>query len=250
MAALRAATTGSPSAEEQAWVERIEALRTSLLQSAEPLEIEDFGAGKRDRLDTQEHRDVQTTTRTLGHMTLSSKPERWAYLLFRLIRELRPTTCVEMGACVGISAAYQAAALEMNGSGQLVSLEGADVLARRSTQTLDELGLGHRASVRLGPFAETLPPVLAELSPLDWVFVDGHHAEKATLDYAEMILPALGTEAVVVFDDINWSAGMRRAWESIQQDERFSLTVDMRSVGLAVVSAGRQVRGSISVSFG
>jgi predicted O-methyltransferase YrrM len=251
VAALRAATSGVPSAEEQAWIDRIESMRRSLSASTEPLVIEDFGAGRHDEETTEQQQAAgQTTTRTLGKMTASSKPPRWAYLLFRLIRELRPETGLEMGACVGISAAYQAAALELNGTGRLLSLEGSSVLAERSTKTLQELGLDHRAAVRLGSFSDTLPGAAAELAPLDWAFVDGHHAEGPTVAYAEQLLPFLSKEAVVVFDDINWSPGMRRAWKQIQADERFSMTVDLRSVGLAVVTNTPPARRSLAISFG
>lgn len=241
---------GRPSSDERAWVDRIEKMRAALGASVEPLEIVDFGAGKRDADNTQETREVTTTTRTLGHMTTSSKPPRWAYLLFRLVREFRPETGLEMGACIGISAAYQAAAMELNGTGRLLSLEGSSVLAERSRRTLADLGLGQRATVQLGSFADTLQSSVDQLRPLQWAFIDGHHAEAATLKYTETILPALAEEAIVVYDDINWSPGMRRAWQQVVNDSRFSLTVDLRSVGLAVVSADAAAKQALSISYG
>jgi predicted O-methyltransferase YrrM len=249
IAGLRAATLGRPSAAEKSWVTRIELLRALLRTSPRQLEILDLGAGKASEADAGPPRAVTTISRTLGTMTNSSKPPQWAYLLFRLIRELRPTSCLEMGACVGISAAYQSAALELNGSGRLVTLEGADILAERSARTLDELGLDHRATVRLGRFSDTLPSVLGELRPVDWAFVDGDHQEQATVGYMNEILSAVGPEAVLVFDDINWSAGMRKAWKRIVADGRFALTVDLRSVGLAVVSKSATGRRDLAIAY-
>jgi hypothetical protein len=46
-------------------------------------------------------------------------------------------------------------------------------------------------------------------------------------------------EAVFVFDDVNWSDGMRNAWSTIVDDPRIALTVDLRSVGIAVASPRR-----------
>lgn len=247
--ALRKATLGRGTREEQQWIRRIELMRKLLLTSPDPLEIVDFGAGTGAQFDDGRQDTTHVTVRALGDMARSSKPPQWAYLLFRLVRELRVDSCLEMGACVGISAAYQAAALELNGRGSLITLEGSDVLAARSTRTLDELGLSHRATVRLGRFADTLPGAAAELDPLGMAFIDGHHVESATLDYMEQILPHLAPEAVIVFDDINWSDGMRKAWAAIVEDDRFALTVDLRSVGLAVRSASAEGQQHITVPY-
>lgn len=247
--ALTTATTDSPDPQESAWVARIEATRRRLAASREPLTVTDYGAGRRGDLTRLAVATGTLTTPTLGEMTRSSKPPRWAYLLFRLIRELQPRTGLELGACVGISASYQSAAMDLNGHGRLVSLEGADILAERSRLTLDELGLSHRAEVRLGTFTDTLDAALAELSPLEWAFIDGHHDGPATLMYAERILASVAPEAVLVFDDINWSSGMRDAWQEVVADERYSLTVDLRGVGLAVVSAEGRSRQRLSISY-
>src|SRR5690349_19172562 len=168
IAGLKAATVARTS-EERAWANRIEALRNLMLLSPEPLAITDYGAGKEAALDTGSEPGAQvrhTSVRTLSDMTRSSKKPHWARLLFHVVRALQPQTCLEMGACVGISASYQAAALELNGAGRLITLEGAEPLAARTERTLQELGLSHRAEVRLGQFTDTLAGVLSELAPL------------------------------------------------------------------------------------
>lgn len=248
LSAVQQAARRRPDPAEKAWLDRIEQRRAVLGASDEPLQITDFGAGSsRDHGETGAGR---TVTRTLGSMTRSSKQPEWAYLLFRLVRRLRPQTCLELGSCVGISAAYQAAALELNGGdGRLLTLEGSDVLAEQSARTLQELGLGSRAQVRVGPFAETLDRAAAELRPLQWAFVDGHHDEAATLAYTEQLLPVLAAEAVLVFDDIDWSPGMRSAWGALRRDPRFGLTVDLRTLGLAVVTAEPNPPRAVRLSY-
>ena len=246
--ALRMATSGRRTPDERDWIGRIEILRSLLASSPDVLELEDFGAGARSEGQNLSSQALMTT-RTLGKMTESSKPPRWAYMLFRLIRELKSKTALELGACVGISAAYQASAMQLNGTGHLITLEGATVLAARATRTLDELGLGQRAEVRLGAFADTLATAIADLAPVDYAFIDGHHVEQATLDYAKQILPALSDEAVLIFDDINWSDGMRRAWQAVLKDDRYALTVDLRAVGLAVVSKSATTRSHLSIGY-
>jgi hypothetical protein len=54
---------------------------------------------------------------------------------------------------------------------------------------------------------------------------------------------------VLMFDDINWSPGMASAWRTIASDPRFALTVDLRSMGLAVVSEHAEPQRSLAVSY-
>lgn len=247
--AIRSALAGRPTPAEAAWIDRIEGVRAQLESSTDPLQIIDYGAGRAHQYDDGTADTEHVTTRTLGEMSGSSKPAPWAYLLFRLARELRPASILELGACVGISASYQAAALELNGYGRLLTLEGSDVLADRSQATFAELGLAGRASVRQGRFAETLGAAAESLQPVGIAFIDGHHVGTATIDYMEQILPFVGPEAVLVFDDVNWSEGMRAAWRTIKESERFALTVDHRSVGLAVVSRSATTRQSLTIPY-
>ena len=227
-------------------------MRALMLTSPLPLTITDYGAGKANTLESASNDPTITadvSVRTLSEMAGASKKPHWAYLLFRIIRAVQPATCIEMGACVGVSASYQAAALELNNKGTLITLEGADSLADRTERTLTELGLDTRASVRRGPFADTLAGALADMSPLDYAFVDGHHTESATIEYMQAMMPHLAAEAVLVFDDIDWSTGMRNAWSTIAGDERFALTLDLGTIGIAVVSASSTERQTLKISY-
>lgn len=112
-----------------------------------------------------------------------------------------------MGACLGISGAYQAAALELNGAGKLCTMEGAPAFAQVAIGNWKSLGLSERVSVAIGPFHTTLAAVLATGRPVDFCFIDGHHDEAATMQYFEQVLPCLAPAALLVFDDIRWSRG-------------------------------------------
>jgi predicted O-methyltransferase YrrM len=156
------------------------------------------------------------TTRVIGEVCkVASKPPVWAEVLFRLVRARRPANCVEMGTCMGISASYIASALKLNGQGRLVTLEGAAAFAEVARANLSSLGL-ENATVHVGRFADTLPPTLRDLQPVEFLFVDGHHDRDATLDYFAQARPHLAGTSTVVFDDIEWSEGMREAWTQIQ----------------------------------
>lgn len=233
--ALRAAATRSLSPEERSRFQEIEALRRRLLEDATELTVMDYGAGSGDEtLDEAEMARGRPKTLTVAEACGVSKTRAWARLLFHLIRELEPDVCVEMGTCVGISAAYQAAALQLNGHGRLVTMEGAQPLARLSENNLIGLGL-ENARVVTGRFQDTLGDVLAEHAPVDFVFIDGHHDEHATLGYFEQVRPYLAPAAVLVFDDIAWSAGMARAWTAVTEHPDVTLSVSLGAMGLCTV---------------
>src|SRR6185437_7013815 len=128
---------------------------------------------------------------------------------------------------------YLGAAQKLNQRGRVATLEGAPALAALAEQHLQSLGLDN-VRVVVGRFQDTLAGVIQSDRPLDFVFIDGHHEEKATLQYFEQVYPALASKAVVVFDDIAWSDGMQRAWRSIEDDPRVQLSVDLSRVGVAV----------------
>lgn len=244
--ALKGALRGSFEPEERAWIRQIEALRRLLLVSPQPFEMVDYGAGTRS---DPTHGSVTTSTRTIGAMTRYSKSPMWAKLLFRLVRALEPETVLELGSCVGISAAYLGAGLRLNGHGRLISLEGVPALAERSARTLEELGLTDVGEIRLGEFGETLPAAIDDLKPVGCAFIDGNHEETATLEYAEQVLATAAPEALLVFDDINYDDSMRRAWQTIRHDQRYALTIDLRAVGLAVVSESAASRHEAAIGY-
>lgn len=235
-AALLAAAKGTLVGEDRDWSERIEAMREALLADEREIVVMDYGAGSSGaNLTEDEMARGARKQRTIAQACAVSKPRRWALLLFHLARHLRPNVCIELGTCVGMSAAYQAAALQLNGRGRLITLEGAPELADLASSNLQQLGLSN-ARVVTGRFQDTLAGVLAEEAPVDMVFIDGHHDEEATLRYFQQVRPHLSTPgALVIFDDINWSSGMRRAWDAVAGDAGVQHALSLGTVGLCVV---------------
>jgi predicted O-methyltransferase YrrM len=212
---------------ERGWVAALESLRAAMEASDEPISValpNSRGVDKQAPLgDTCRRR---------------SKKPRWALLLLLLARRLRPERALELGTCLGVSAGYLAGGLHLNDRGRLVTMEGARALADRSAANLAGLGL-RNVEVVPGLFRTTLDEVLSRHRPVELAFVDGHHDERATLEYLDRIFPALAEPAVVVFDDIRWSEGMARAWVAIQDDPRVRVAVDLDRVGICVVGPPR-----------
>lgn len=242
--AVEGAVRGRATPEERAWIRRIEALRRRLLASERRVALPDFGPGHSSVSD-REPWSGYSPSRTVAEQCAGSKSPFGARVLFRLVREFGPARCLELGANLGISAAYQSAALRLNGAGALTTVEGAPELARLARENLSSLGL--EAQVLEGRFGDVLPAVLAAPEPLDYVFIDGHHDGPATVAYFDRIHPSLARGALVVFDDVEWSSGMARAWEEIRGDPRVRVSVGLGAMGIAWVDGadGPRVRADV-----
>ena len=162
-----------------------------------------------------------------------SLPPAWCALLMRLVRELEPRSCLELGTGAGISTAYQAAALALNGSGTLQTLEGSPDWARRAGANLSALGLDD-VGIVVGTITETLPAAVERGRPIDFAYIDAEHETEPAVAQFERILPGLSPGAVLVFDDVDWSQ-MRAAYERIRRHPRVAAAVGVGRLGLAVV---------------
>lgn len=228
--ALRTTALGWMPSQEREWARRIEARRQGLLGDPAVTEpVFDPGApGPKGSLQML-YEPVRVEVASL----LMSLPAIWCTLLMRLIRELAPRRCLELGTAFGISGAYQAAALELNGAGALTTLEGAREWAEIAEGGFAELGL-KRVETLVGPIEETFAKA-ATPGPFEYVFVDAEHSEAAILSYFDLMLPHLSGGAVVVFDDIDWSEGVWSAWRSISGHERVSTGFGLGRMGVAMI---------------
>lgn len=162
-------------------------------------------------------------------------PPVWGAFLMRLVRELKPRSSLELGTGIGISAGYEAAALELNGGGRLVTIDGSAEWAAVAEEGLSSLGLSG-VEFNVGAIEGTLPRALERVAPVDYAFVDAEHTEEATIGYFESIVPHMSPEGVMVFDDIPWNRELRRTWRRIAHDERVSAAFALGRMGVAVIS--------------
>lgn len=225
-AALRTTALGLVPAEERAWIDRIDAHRRRL--PALVASVEDPNSPRRPPSER-----LAEASRACQWMSL---PPVWGGFLTRLVRELGPRSSLELGTGFGVSAAFQAAALELNRCGTLLSLdiEGMTMLAQPA---LSRLGLGRRVELVPGRIEETLAVTLERAGTIDYALLDADHTEQGTLAAFDAVLPRVSRGAVVVLDDINWTAEMRRAWRRIRDRERVSASVGLRRLGIVIVAS-------------
>jgi predicted O-methyltransferase YrrM len=222
--------------QENEAFEKIEKIRFQYLNSDQVVEMMDYGAMDPETKLTKEemnkgfHRKVMISE----VCRKSSLPDKWGKLLFKLIRKTKPEHCLELGTCLGISAAYQLAALRLNEKGRLTSIEGAVEFVNivKENFPLEE----NKNFLPLqGKFTDVLPGVLSKNISFDFVFVDGHHDKNATLQYFELLFPSFQDTSIVIFDDINWSKGMKETWNLLKNDERIKYSLDLHKWGIGII---------------
>lgn len=235
--ALERTAAAQASPQERQWLEAVAELRVRMDACDEPIEVLDFGAGSpQSRRPEEEMARGVPVRMSVAECSRASKDDLWGLLLFMLVREFGCARGLELGTNLGVSASYQAAAMQLNGGGTLTTCEGAPQLAELSRRNIAGLGLDN-ARVVTGKFTDTLPEICERDGPFDYVFIDGHHDEAATLAYFRQILPHTEPGALFVFDDIEWSAGMRSAWNSLERDPSFARAVGLHQLGICLRQA-------------
>ncbi len=228
-AAISRTLRGDLDAGEQYWCDSIEALRGRLQRDTTTVTYADFGTAME-----PEHEPAEVT-RTLAAVVRDSVPPHEGLTLFNLVRTLRPDSCLELGTCLGISSAYIAAALDLNESGKIMTMEGGRDLARVASINFTRMKL---SNIRLttGRFEDHLQQVLLEIAPVDFVHVDGHHDGEATIAYFEEIAARAARPCVFVFDDIRWSRDMHAAWKTIISRACVGASFDLFAFGVCVIT--------------
>ncbi|MFM9008066.1 MAG: O-methyltransferase [Bacteroidota bacterium] len=196
----------------------IEAYRKEMLRSTASIQIRDFGAG---------FSGIRHIERTVSFIARnSSKPPRYARMLYRLVKALPAPSVLELGTSIGISSLYMAVA-----GARVITVEGCP-----QTSALAQSGFSRFPELNIVPinaeFDQAIGALLKKPEQFDLLFVDGHHQLEPTLNYINRCLPMLSDRAVVVVDDINWSDEMREAWSFLCKDPRFTLTVDVFMLGI------------------
>lgn len=194
--------------------------RNCLLQNKNTIEVTDFGAGS--RVFRNNTRAINQIAQTAGIST------KRAALLYRIVRYFKPGSILEVGTSLGLATS----ALSLgNDKANITTLEGCPKTAAVAQHQFEKFGFSTIASV-VTEFSTYLKNTDNSLSSFDFIYFDGNHSQKATLDYFELLLPSITNESVWIFDDIHWSTDMEEAWEAIKSHPKVTVTIDTFQWGL------------------
>jgi len=264
-----------------AWA-AIEELRGRLLRDHRLLGIEDMGAGSardpsRERTREgaagagtgvpDERSGPRMRMRKISDIARrAAKPPKLGQLLFRMARHYQPATVLELGTSLGLSTAYLATGAP---GARVISMEGSGPIIETAAENLRSLGVD--AELLKGNFDVLLEPLLERIGvacsssrsalagvggklpaaarSVGLAFVDGNHRYEPTLRYFHLLMAHMFAPAVLIFDDIHWSADMEKAWAAIRADPRVYMTIDLFFIGLVFLRDEFKVKQDFTIRF-
>ena len=205
----------------------IEAQRKKLFNDDSTITVTDLGAGS--------HLNKNRTKKVSQIAKNALKSPKLAQLIYRLAEYTKPKSAIELGTCLGITSAYLSKACP---NAEIITIEGCPETAGVARKNFKDLGLNN-IELHVGNFDLILPDIIAKQSTLDFVYIDGNHRKEATLDYFKWCLPKITEHSLLIFDDIDWSQGMKEAWEEIKNHPEVTVTVDLLWIGLVYFKKGQ-----------
>ena len=222
--ALEYLASGSPDSDTAAVVKLAEGRRREIAEMGDE-KISILGSRK-GYLPGQ---PVELVEFTMERVAGTGKNQKWGTVLYLIARGFKSSVAIELGSCAGISAIYLSSAPKVK---MLITVEGSKELADVAGESLKT-----RTNVKVvnALFDEAFDSQFSSLeSKVDLAFIDGHHEKTATIHYFDRLVPFLSSRAVVVFDDISWSSGMRDAWNVLSRRPEFAHCIDLGEMGVCI----------------
>ncbi|HEX4887868.1 MAG TPA: class I SAM-dependent methyltransferase [Luteibaculaceae bacterium] len=209
-------TSSTPS-----WQRELRALRDRLKEDLTIIPQLALGAGSKNP------KPAKTVSTLLSEAT---QKERYQHFFYRLAQWNKSTKILELGTQLGVTTWVFAQAV--GPEGRVVSIEGNPAMMAKARTLLDQWS---QVELLEGSFDEVLPDLL-QAERFDLIYIDGNHTYEATVRYFDWLVASQRGEGVLIFDDINWSAEMQRAWRYIENHPQAYYTVDLFQVGLVFLS--------------
>ncbi len=152
---------------------------------------------------------------------------KYGKMLYKLVREYTPKLIIELGTGSGVSTAYLASG---NENTEVITVEGSPERVAFAREMLSETGTGNikfisaEFNVFLEDFTPGKKPFLA--------FIDGDHSFEPVMHYFNCFAEMADEDSIIVFDDIRWSAEMEKAWKTIADDSRVTVSIDLFFMGI------------------
>ena len=198
----------------------VEIERKKLTNDHSPITIKDFGMGE----------DRRSSLSKIAKKSLKKPKE--AGLIARIVEYYNVRRVIELGSSLGITTAYIARSAS---SVKVKTIEGSEDILTIGRKIWKQLNLENIDSYN-GEFDSILPKLFPLENEKFLFFIDGNHHFSSTLNYFNMIKKECNKESIFIFDDIHWSEGMEKAWDTIKNDREVSLSIDLFELGIVFIN--------------
>jgi len=158
----------------------------------------------------------------------SSSFGKYGQLLQRMSAFLKPERILELGTSLGIGTLYLASG---NPEANVITVEACPETSKVAANNFRMLGMDNITPL-VSPFDDVLEDILSNNQPFGLIYVDGNHTYEATKRYYEMIAQHADDSTVAIFDDINWSSGMSKAWDEIKVAQKSYVAIETLRMGI------------------
>jgi predicted O-methyltransferase YrrM len=142
-----------------------------------------------------------------------------SYLLYGLIRSMKPEVCVEIGSARGRSACFIGMALKENGRGKLFAIDPHRQTSWNDFQSNDTFDIiNHNlAALHVTSEVEIVRMTSEEAAKvwsrqIDMIFIDGDHSYEGIKRDWELFLPYLTTFGIAILHDTMWDLRPDPRW--------------------------------------
>ena len=162
----------------------------------------------------------------------SSSKGKYGRLLQRTANFLQPRKILELGTSLGVGTLYLSAG---SPDSKIITVEGCTTIHNLARKSFAASNAANIEAINSG-FDEVLDKLVSENQDIDLVYIDGNHTYKSTIYYYELFSSRLESGAVLLFDDINWSKGMSKAWREIVKNEKSTVSIETARMGIVFLN--------------
>ncbi len=164
----------------------------------------------------------------------SSSKKRTIRIIYQTICYFNPSIIIETGTNLGFTTISMALA---NPNSKVYSIEADKTLVENARQNIM---YSHINNIELihGTFEEKLPQLLGKIEFFDLAYIDGNHKYEATTRYFHDLLKHTTSNSIIIFDDICWSPGMKKAWKEIINHPSITVSINLGSFGIIFFKEG------------
>ena len=166
-------------------------------------------------------RQVSKISKSTGISNKSAK------LLIKLMQYYKPTSVIEIETSLGLSTAALSISLP---NSSITTIEECRETGNIAQNLFNKYQFKNIKLI-IGNFNETLAKQLNK-NTFDFVFFNGNHTKKATLDYFKLSLSSIHNNSFFLFNNIYRNFEMKQAWEEIKKNPSVTVTIDTYQWGL------------------